>query len=91
MKLVTYSKEGSVLCGILTDNGIIDINSAWDGTNPPESIIEILQRGPDCLVKLSEMANSVEASLPTDSFSLMAPVPRPGKIIALAGTFAGFV
>jgi 2-keto-4-pentenoate hydratase/2-oxohepta-3-ene-1,7-dioic acid hydratase in catechol pathway len=88
MKLVTYSKEGSVLCGVLTDNGIIDIISEWDGKNPPESVFEILQRGPDCLAKLAEIAHSAEPSLPTDSFSIMAPIPRPGKIIALAGNYS---
>ncbi|MBN1972310.1 MAG: fumarylacetoacetate hydrolase family protein [Sedimentisphaerales bacterium] len=88
MKLVTYSKEGSVLCGILTEKGIIDIFSAWEGANPPESVLEILQRGPCCLDKLSEMKHSAEAFAPTDSFQLMAPIPRPGKIIALAGNYS---
>ncbi len=88
MKLVTYAKEGSVLCGILSGDGIINITSAWDGPNPPESILEILQRGPECLDKLVEMENSVEPFVPTDSFSLMAPIPKPGKIIALAGNYS---
>ena len=88
MKLVTYSKEGSALCGVMTENGIIDITSNWEGTHTPESILEILQRGPECLAKVSEMAHSLEAIVPTDSFSLMAPIPWPGKIIALAGNYS---
>ena len=88
MKLVTYSKEDSVLCGIMTADGIINITSAWDGPNPPESILEVLQRGPDCLAKLSELASSADAFVPTDSFGLMAPIPRPGKMIALAGNYS---
>lgn len=87
MKLVTYAREDSVLCGILTENGIIDIISSWEGKNPPASVLEILQRGPDCLSKLNELADSTDAFVPTDSFSLMAPVPRPGKIIGLAGNY----
>ena len=88
MKLVTYSKEGSALCGILTSDGIINITSTWDGLNPPRSILEILQRGAECLEKLAEMESSEEPFVPTDSFSLMAPIPRPGKIIALAGNYS---
>jgi 2-keto-4-pentenoate hydratase/2-oxohepta-3-ene-1,7-dioic acid hydratase in catechol pathway len=88
MKLVTYTKEGSILCGILTEDGIINVNLTWEGLDPPESILEILQRGQECLDKLIEMENSAEPFVPTDSFSLMAPIPRPGKIIALAGNYS---
>ena len=88
MRLVTYAKEDSALCGILTSDGIINITSAWDGPHPPENIMEILQRGPECIEKVAEMENSVEAFVPTDSFQLLAPIPRPGKIIALAGNYS---
>ena len=88
MKLVTYAKENSILCGILTADGIINIASAWDGPQPPESVLEILQRGPDCLTKLVDIASSSESFIPTDSFGLMAPIPVPGKIIALAGNYS---
>ena len=91
MKLVTYSKEDSQFCGILTEDGIIDINSSWDGPNPPKSILEILQRGPECIAKVSELKNPANAFVPTDSFELMAPIPRPGKIIALAGNYSEHV
>jgi 2-keto-4-pentenoate hydratase/2-oxohepta-3-ene-1,7-dioic acid hydratase in catechol pathway len=88
MKLVTYAKENLSFCGILAGDGIIDITSAWDDEHPPESVPEILQRGPACITKLQELANSVDAFLPTDSFGIMAPIPRPGKIIALAGNYS---
>jgi 2-keto-4-pentenoate hydratase/2-oxohepta-3-ene-1,7-dioic acid hydratase in catechol pathway len=88
MKLVTYTKNESILCGILTESGLIDIHSAWDGPNPPKSILEILQRGPDCLEKLAKLAKTADATVPTDSFGLLAPIPRPGKILALAGNYS---
>ncbi|MFC1793749.1 fumarylacetoacetate hydrolase family protein [Planctomycetota bacterium] len=87
MKLATYSKEGSVCCGILTDKGLIDIVSAWDGSNPPRSVKEILERGPACLEKLAELEKSTEASIAVDSVILLAPIPRPGKVLALAGNY----
>ncbi len=88
MKLVTYSKEKSVCCGILTDNGLIDIASAWDGPNPPRSVKEILQKGPDCLDKLKNIAADANDFIPLDSVKLLAPIPRPGKVLALAGNYS---
>ncbi|MEJ2703894.1 MAG: fumarylacetoacetate hydrolase family protein [Sedimentisphaerales bacterium] len=87
MKLVTYSKEDAVSCGILTDKGLIDIPSAWDSANPPQSVKETLQRGSDCLAKLGRMAESASDMIPLDSVKLLAPIPRPGKVLALAGNY----
>jgi len=88
MKLVTYSKNNSVSCAIFTDAGLIDIPGAWDGPNPPRSVKEILQRGRDCLSKLAELEKSAAGTIPPDSVGLLAPIPRPGKIIALAGNYS---
>ena len=95
MKLTTYSKNGSVSaarrpvnCGILTDEGLIDVVSAWkEDKNPPRSVVEILERGPACLEKLAELERSGAETLPLDSIRLLAPIPRPGKILALAGNY----
>jgi 2-keto-4-pentenoate hydratase/2-oxohepta-3-ene-1,7-dioic acid hydratase in catechol pathway len=87
MKLATYSKEGSVCCGILTGEGLIDIVSAWDDSNPPRSVKEILERGPACLEKLAELEKSAGAVIPPDSVKLLAPIRRPGKVLALAGNY----
>jgi len=87
MKLTTYSKEGSVRCGTLTGEGLIDIVSEWDDSNPPRSVKEILERGPACLEKLAEVEKTVEAFIPLESVKFLAPIPRPGKILALAGNY----
>ncbi len=87
MKLTTYSKDGSVSCGMLTDKGLIDIVSGWKSENPPRSVKEIVERGPACLEKLAELESSGAESLPLDSVRLLAPIPRPGKILALAGNY----
>jgi 2-keto-4-pentenoate hydratase/2-oxohepta-3-ene-1,7-dioic acid hydratase in catechol pathway len=87
MKLATYLKEGSVSIGILTDEGLIDIVSSWDSSEPPRSVIEILERGPACLEKLAGLEKSTGAMIPLDSVKLLAPIPRPGKILALAGNY----
>jgi 2-keto-4-pentenoate hydratase/2-oxohepta-3-ene-1,7-dioic acid hydratase in catechol pathway len=88
MKLVTYSKNDSISCAVLTDAGLIDIPGAWNGPNPPRSVKKILRRGRDCLSKLSELKKSTAGTIPPDSVKLLAPIPRPGKIIALAGNYS---
>jgi 2-keto-4-pentenoate hydratase/2-oxohepta-3-ene-1,7-dioic acid hydratase in catechol pathway len=87
MKLVTFSKDESVSCGIMTADGLIDIPSAWNGSNPPRSIKEILRRGSTCLDKLAKLVDSAGDLVPLDSVRLLAPIPRPNKVIALAGNY----
>lgn len=88
MKLLTYSKGTIVSCGVLTDAGIVDVPSAWDGLNAPGSIKEILERGPAFLAQLAELAGSAKDVISLDSVKLCAPIPRPGKVLALAGNYA---
>ena len=88
MKLATFTRNQAISCGILKDEGIIDIPSVWQGPNPPRSVKEILKRGTSCLAKLSELADSAETLTPPDSVKLLAPIPRPGKVLALAGNYS---
>jgi len=88
MKLVTYAKNESVSCGVLTGEQLIDVPSVWPGPNPPRSMKEILERGPSFLAKLAKLAESTDIFTPVDSAKLLAPIPRPGKILALAGNYS---
>lgn len=88
MKLITYSRNESISCGILTDRGVIDIPSVWQGPNPPRGVKEILHRGESCLVELAELAGSADFFTPLDSVRILAPIPRPGKVLALAGNYS---
>ena len=88
MKLITYSRNESISVGILTDETIIDIPSIWPGPNPPRSVKQILVQGQDCLAKLVEFADATDIFTPIDSAKLLAPIPRPSKVIALAGNYS---
>jgi 2-keto-4-pentenoate hydratase/2-oxohepta-3-ene-1,7-dioic acid hydratase in catechol pathway len=88
MKLITYSRNQSISCGILTDRGIIDIPAAWRWPKPPHSVKEILQRGRPCFEKLVELAQSTQIKTPADDVKLLAPIPRPPKVLALAGNYS---
>jgi 2-keto-4-pentenoate hydratase/2-oxohepta-3-ene-1,7-dioic acid hydratase in catechol pathway len=88
MKLLTYSREQAVSCGVLTDRGIVDIPSAWQGSNPPVTIMEVLERGASCLAQIRQSLNAAPETLPVESVRLLAPIPRPGKVLALAGNYS---
>lgn len=86
MKLITFEKDHTTSIGILTRNGVIDIRRAWPAG--PENMLEILALGPPCLEKLAAIAQNTDPNLPLDSLRLLAPIPRPGKLLALAGNYA---
>jgi len=88
MKLVSFETVGAVRPGILTDSGIIDIIGAWPGDNPPRSVKEILEKGDACLEQVRELAQSATKFIPQGRVKLCAPIPRPGKVLGLAGNYA---
>ena len=88
MRLITYLRNQSISVGILADDRLIDIPSVWPGPNPPRSIKQILTRGPSCIARLAGLTDSADISTPLDSVKLLAPIPRPGKVIALAGNYS---
>jgi 2-keto-4-pentenoate hydratase/2-oxohepta-3-ene-1,7-dioic acid hydratase in catechol pathway len=73
----------------LTENGdLTDIRANWPGPNPPTSIIGLLNRGPDALAQVRQLAETSQNRISSDESRLLAPIPRPGKILALAGNYA---
>jgi 2-keto-4-pentenoate hydratase/2-oxohepta-3-ene-1,7-dioic acid hydratase in catechol pathway len=91
MKLVTYRFQNRICCGVLTPEGVVDLTSAWPQSDRPAGVLEILERGPSCLDELSHRIGLANDTIPLNSVSLMAPMPRPGKLLALAGNYAEHV
>ncbi len=88
MKLVTFTQRDTVSCGVLTEKGIVDIPSVWPEADAPETLLEVLERGTDVLSKLKKLSLSATRFIPLNSIKLLAPLQRPGKIIALAGNYS---
>jgi 2-keto-4-pentenoate hydratase/2-oxohepta-3-ene-1,7-dioic acid hydratase in catechol pathway len=88
VKLVTFSDRDSTSPGVLTDRGIVNLASAWTGPDPPRSVKEVLERGTSCLDQIRELVDSAEQLIPPDFVRLLAPIPRPGKVLALAGNYS---
>src|SRR3990170_3620834 len=88
MTLVTFTKRNTISCGVLTEKGIVDIPSVWPEADTPETLLEVLERGTDVLSKLKKFTSSATRFIPLNSVKLLAPLQRPGKIIALAGNYS---
>ncbi|MBW8034574.1 MAG: fumarylacetoacetate hydrolase family protein [Planctomycetes bacterium] len=88
MKLLTYTCENNVSFGVLGENGIVDIGTCWAEPDRPRSVKQVLAMGPYCLEKLSSLADSADTFIPLSSVKLLAPIPNPGKLVALAGNYS---
>ena len=87
MKLTTYVHRHITSCGIITNTGIIDIPSHTEGLNKLHSIKEILIKGQKAMAILKQLSESVDERLDPESVTRLAPIPHPGKVIALAGNY----
>jgi 2-keto-4-pentenoate hydratase/2-oxohepta-3-ene-1,7-dioic acid hydratase in catechol pathway len=85
MKLAAYKCDGVESVGVLTEKGIVDIPTIWPGPNPPRSIIDILSR--DAIATVKGLIEKSEIFAPVENVKLLAPISRPGKLLALAGNF----
>jgi 2-keto-4-pentenoate hydratase/2-oxohepta-3-ene-1,7-dioic acid hydratase in catechol pathway len=86
MKLVCYQRDGIESCGVLCEGGIADIGAIWPGPRPPKSIAEILAGGPEMMAELAKRAKGT-ALVDVRTVKLLTPIPRPGKLLALAGNY----
>ncbi len=87
MKLVTFLREGKARLGALaTINGaesVVDLNRA--DSKIPATMLEFLDAGENSM-KLAQQALGkppAEAVLARSAVRLLAPIPRPGKIICI--------
>ena len=88
MKLVTFEHNGRVSYGVMADDRIVDMSAAWpDG---PGSLQAALEAGDGTMERIAERTASAEAAacVPADAVKLLAPLPSPPKIIAIAGNYA---
>lgn len=87
MKLATYHYEHLTSCGIITDSGIIDIPSHTQGLEKLHSVKEILIKGHKATEILRHLQDTVQERLSPHDLVTEAPIPRPNKILALAGNY----
>jgi len=88
MKLITFKikESGIQTIGAFTENGYVDLSSQ---SSLPNTMIEFLQGGDDCLEQAITLLKSPsdDHTYAEDEIVLLAPVPKPGKIIHTSCNF----
>jgi acylpyruvate hydrolase len=91
MRLVTFQHQGQVRLGALVGDSILDLNQA----NPaiPADIFLLLTARTSVLETAREVLASADAAtlLPESDVTLLAPLPRPGKILCVGHNYKGHI
>jgi 2-keto-4-pentenoate hydratase/2-oxohepta-3-ene-1,7-dioic acid hydratase in catechol pathway len=89
MKLASCFYNNRVICGIVTEEGLIDIPAATQDQpkNRLHSVKEILIKGPAAMETLFRIADGCADRIPFDQIQWLPPIPRPNKLLAMAGNY----
>ena len=80
MKLITFTQAGSTRIGIWREDSIVDLSACV--ANLPTSMLGFLHQGAAAMAIAATHAGAA-AHFSHDQVRLEAPVPRPGKILAI--------
>lgn len=82
MKLITFKTNTSICAGVLTNKGIIDLSGDF------QSVKQIIAGGAEATKKIRQIIIECTKFINPAVVKLLAPVPEPGKILALAGNYS---
>jgi len=98
MKLVTYmTPAGESSLGLLRGGRIYDIAGLGNllGVYLPANILEFLENSSEIRPTMEAIQSYLDAgvapSWPAEGVQLLAPIPKPGKILAVAGNFQSHI
>lgn len=99
MQLVTFvaGNDGAPKAGVHRDGKVIDLvaAAAAQGASLPDSVLALLEGGDELLRQAAQVSQEAPASGPgvyaLGDVKLLAPIPRPPKILALAGNFVDHI
>ncbi|WP_166171610.1 fumarylacetoacetate hydrolase family protein [Acinetobacter sp. SA01] len=80
MKLTRFRINNEISFGLIQQQGVIDFNKI---NLPYKSLQEIIQDGKDALNVVEQFCAGKSAHYKLSEVTLLAPVPRPGKFLAI--------
>ena len=89
MKLVTFERNGAEHIGIAKGDGIVDLAAA--DSSLPRGMIELMAQWPRVADKLRKLEADVSPHVAIKDIHLLAPIPRPQKILAIGLNYADHV
>lgn len=85
MKIVTYRSTSDIKTGVVQDDRVIDLESCGFAAN----MKDLLEAGIDVAAITSKLDNG--SSMPLADVELLAPIPNPGKVLAIGLNYADHV
>jgi len=91
MRLVTFRHDQRERIGVQLNSTILDLSQVSPGM--PTDMIAFLSLGEKALAQTHDLLASVKSEwlLPESDVTLLAPVPRPEKIICIGHNYAGHI
>ncbi|HKM99819.1 MAG TPA: fumarylacetoacetate hydrolase family protein [Candidatus Binataceae bacterium] len=89
MKLVTYADHGDIKLGAVKADGVIDLRKHLPAL--PEDMIGLIAAWGDERSKVQELADRTAPDARLADVRLLAPIARPGKVMAIGLNYADHV
>ncbi len=96
MRLASYrgpngAPRTAAVVGAPGEERILDLVDGSGGRLPTGDLLAFLEAGPDALAVAREIEARGDAGTPVSSVQLLAPIRRPGKVLAVAGNFQAHI
>ena len=89
MKLATFEAGAAAQLGVVTGDQIVPLNSTAPGL--PSEMIGLIAAWPQLEATARSIATAGAGAVPLDSVHLLAPIHRPGKIMAIGLNYADHI
>ncbi|MDE0055941.1 MAG: fumarylacetoacetate hydrolase family protein [Gammaproteobacteria bacterium] len=89
MKLATFADGNSARIGIVVGELVIDLSAA--APDLPTDMTAFLAAGDAAMDRAREVQDDADHAVPVDNVEFLAPVPRPGKILAIGLNYADHI
>jgi len=81
MRLISFRKDGRERLGAVVDERVVDLTALSDGGFP--TMLDLLRGGSGAMERAHALATTHNATLRLADLTLLSPVPRPGKYLAM--------
>lgn len=88
MKLVTFSHNNKISIGAVLDNEIADSSTIKE---IPNNMIDYLTMGQAATDAINTLISNGNNRIPLSDVKLMAPIPRPGKLLGISLNYADHI
>jgi 2-keto-4-pentenoate hydratase/2-oxohepta-3-ene-1,7-dioic acid hydratase in catechol pathway len=96
MRLASYrgpdgAPRAAVVLGTSGQERLVDLVEGSAGRLPAGDLLALLEAGPDALAAARAVEAAGGTGVPLGSVELLAPIRRPGKLLAVAGNFQAHI